>query len=61
MRVPYIGVVGAKEAEGRGLAVRSRDENADIGFLSLDEFIARLDAEHRAPSLRVADAEGAVS
>jgi threonyl-tRNA synthetase len=51
-RVPYIGVVGAKEAEGRGLQIRSRDENADIGFLSLDEFSTRLRGEHRPPSLR---------
>jgi threonyl-tRNA synthetase len=51
-RVPYIGVVGAKEAEGRGLQIRSRDENADIGFLSLDEFTTRLRGEHRPPSLR---------
>lgn len=58
MRVPYIGVVGAKEVEGRGLAVRSRDENADIGFISLDDFITRLDSEHRAPSLRVTGVSG---
>ncbi|HJL30428.1 MAG TPA: threonine--tRNA ligase, partial [Polyangiaceae bacterium LLY-WYZ-15_(1-7)] len=37
MRVPYIGVIGAKEQEGRGLALRSRDENKDIGFFPLDE------------------------
>ncbi|MCB9623243.1 MAG: hypothetical protein H6723_07850 [Sandaracinus sp.] len=46
-RVPYVGVVGAKEAEGRGLQVRSRDENKDIGFLSLEDFTARLAGEHR--------------
>ncbi|MCA9616423.1 MAG: threonine--tRNA ligase, partial [Myxococcales bacterium] len=51
-RVPYVGVVGAKEAEGRGLQVRSRDENKDIGFLSLEDFSARLGGEHRPPSLR---------
>ncbi|MBX3251622.1 MAG: threonine--tRNA ligase [Myxococcales bacterium] len=52
MRVPYIGVVGAKEVEGRGLQLRSRDLNADVGFSTLDEVAARLLAEHRAPSLR---------
>lgn len=51
-RVPYVGVVGAKEAEGRGLQVRSRDENKDIGFLSLEDFADRLGGEHRPPSLR---------
>jgi threonyl-tRNA synthetase len=52
MRIPYIGVIGQKEAEGGGLAVRSRDENKDLGFLSLDEVIARLRSEALPPSLR---------
>ncbi|MEM9070333.1 MAG: threonine--tRNA ligase [Myxococcota bacterium] len=51
-RVPYIGVIGAKEQEGRGLAIRSRDENKDLGFLSLDAVAERIGSEHLPPSLR---------
>jgi threonyl-tRNA synthetase len=52
LRVPYLAVVGQKEAEGRGVSVRSRDQNAELGFLTLDTFIARVRAEAVAPSLR---------
>ncbi|MEY4575419.1 MAG: hypothetical protein RL701_122 [Pseudomonadota bacterium] len=52
LRVPYLAVVGQKEADGRGLSVRSRDQNAELGFLTLDDFIARLRAEALPPSLR---------
>jgi threonyl-tRNA synthetase len=52
MRVPYIGVVGLKEAEGHGLAIRSRDEDKDLGFLPLADVIARLRAESAPPSQR---------
>ena len=45
MRVPYLGVVGQKEAEGRGLAIRSRDEDKDLGFMSLADVITRVQAE----------------
>lgn len=51
-RVPYIGVIGAKEQEGHGLAVRSRDENQDLGFIALDDVKARLAAENLPPSQR---------
>ena len=51
-RVPYIGVVGLKEAEGHGLALRSRDEDKDLGFLPLADVIARLTAESLPPSRR---------
>jgi threonyl-tRNA synthetase len=51
-RVPYLAVIGEKEVEGRGLAIRSRDEDKDLGFIALDEFIARLQVETVAPSLR---------
>jgi threonyl-tRNA synthetase len=54
LRVPYIGVIGSNEVEGNGLALRSRDENKDLGFVAMDEVIARLGAEHLAPSLRSA-------
>ncbi|MFT5355863.1 MAG: threonyl-tRNA synthetase [Polyangiales bacterium] len=52
MRVPYIGVIGQKEAEGRGLAIRSRDENKDLGFMPVADVVARLQGEAKAPSLQ---------
>ncbi len=39
MRHPIIAVVGQKEAEQKGVAVRSRDQNKDLGFMSLDALI----------------------
>jgi len=51
-RVPYIGVVGLKEAEGHGLALRSRDEDKDIGFFPMAEVIARIHGESLPPSRR---------
>ncbi len=51
-RVPYLGVIGEKEVEGKGLALRSRDENKDLGFLSVDAVIARLKSESLPPSRR---------
>lgn len=53
MRVPYIAVVGEKEAEGRGVALRSRDEDKDLGFLPIDAFLDRLKRESLPPSRRV--------
>ena len=52
MRVPYLGVIGQKEVEARGLAVRSRDENADLGLIPLDDVISRIRAEGAPPSQR---------
>jgi threonyl-tRNA synthetase len=52
LRVPYLAVVGQKEAQERALSVRSRDQNAELGSLQLDEFIARVRAEALPPSLR---------
>ncbi len=51
-RVPYIGVVGEKEQTGRGLSVRSRDENKDLGFIALSEIADRLSREALPPSAR---------
>ena len=51
-RIPYLGVIGEKEVEGRGLAVRSRDENKDLGFLPLEAVVERLNNEHLPPSKR---------
>jgi threonyl-tRNA synthetase len=49
MRVPYVVVVGDKEAEGRMVAPRSRDLDKDLGAMALDEFVARLVSESRPP------------
>lgn len=43
-KVPYMLVVGAKEAESGAVAVRSR-EKGDEGAVPLDEFVARIKAE----------------
>jgi len=50
MRVPYLAVIGQKEVEGQGLALRSRDENKDLGFVPVSEVIARLERENHPPS-----------
>ena len=51
MRVPYVVVVGDKEAaDGKG-APRSRDLNADLGAMPLDDFIERLVSEAAPPRL----------
>jgi hypothetical protein len=46
-------VVGEKDVASGGLAIRSRDLNADLGLLPIAEVIARLRSESRAPSLRL--------
>jgi threonyl-tRNA synthetase len=50
-RVPYVVVVGDKEAEGRKVAPRSRDLNKDLGAMPLEEFADRLAAESKPPRL----------
>jgi threonyl-tRNA synthetase len=52
LRVPYLAVVGQKEVDERGVSVRSRDENKELGLLKLDELIARVGKEAIPPSLR---------
>jgi threonyl-tRNA synthetase len=52
MRLPYLAVVGQREAEQRGASVRSRDEDRDLGFLSIDAVIERIRAEAVPPSRR---------
>ena len=49
LRVPYICVVGDKEAESRAVAPRSRDLNKDLGPMPLDEFVQRLTTEATPP------------
>jgi len=50
-RVPYILVVGDKEAADRKVAPRSRDQNKDLGAMALDEFVGLLQQEALAPTL----------
>jgi threonyl-tRNA synthetase len=52
MRLPYLGVVGQREAEQRGVSLRSRDEDRDLGFVPLDAVIERIRAEGMPPSRR---------
>jgi threonyl-tRNA synthetase len=52
LRVPYLAVVGLKEAEQRTVSVRSRDENKELGVLKLEDLIARVRSEALSPSLR---------
>ena len=48
-----LAVIGEREVEGRQLALRSRDENKDLGAIPLDEVVARIGQEGLAPSLRI--------
>ncbi|HXG95391.1 MAG TPA: threonine--tRNA ligase [Blastocatellia bacterium] len=43
-KVPFMLITGAKEAEARAVAVRSR-ERGDEGAVAIDDFIARIKAE----------------
>jgi threonyl-tRNA synthetase len=43
-KIPYMVIIGDKEAEGGVVAVRSRSEG-DIGTMTSDEFLAKLKAE----------------
>jgi threonyl-tRNA synthetase len=52
MRLPYLAVVGPRDAEQGGAAVRSRDEDKDLGFMTTAQIIERLRAEAVAPSQR---------
>jgi threonyl-tRNA synthetase len=52
MRLPYLAVVGQREAEQRGVSLRSRDEDKDLGFVSLDGVIERIRGEGMPPSRR---------
>jgi threonyl-tRNA synthetase len=52
MRLPYLAVVGQREADERGAALRSRDEDRDLGFMTADAVIEKLRAEAVPPSRR---------
>jgi threonyl-tRNA synthetase len=47
--VPYVVVVGDKEAEARAVAPRSRDLNKDLGSMPLVDFVGRLVEEAKPP------------
>ena len=50
--MPYVVVVGDKEAAERKVAPRSRDLNKDLGAMLLDEFADKLQAEAIPPRLQ---------
>jgi threonyl-tRNA synthetase len=52
MRMPYLAVVGAREAEQGGGALRSRDEDKDLGFMTTAQIIERVLSESLPPSRR---------
>ena len=57
MRIPYLGVIGQKEVEGQGLALRSRDENKDLGFIPLSDVFDRLGMRTNRLPLRIQQEE----
>jgi threonyl-tRNA synthetase len=50
--MPYLAVVGAREAEQGGGALRSRDEDKDLGFMTTAQIIERVLSESLPPSRR---------
>jgi threonyl-tRNA synthetase len=52
MRLPYLAVLGPREAEQRGVSLRSRDEDRDLGFVTLEGVIERIRLEGLPPSRR---------
>ena len=44
MKIPYMLVVGAKEAEAGNVAVRARGEG-DLGAMSVEDFLERTQVE----------------
>ncbi|QQR88531.1 MAG: threonine--tRNA ligase [Myxococcales bacterium] len=52
MRIPFLAIIGEKEVSENGVALRSRDENKDLGFVSTSEFIQKMTVENCPPSYR---------
>jgi len=52
MRYPYVGVIGQKELEHRGLSIRVRGEQKDLGLLSLDQVMSMIKDASVPPSSR---------
>ena len=48
-KIPYMAIVGPREAEAGTVSLRSRSEG-DLGAFSLDEILHRFEAENRPPS-----------
>jgi threonyl-tRNA synthetase len=48
-KLPYIAVVGEREAESGGLNLRSR-EQGELGAMSIDAFLAQIATERYAPT-----------
>jgi threonyl-tRNA synthetase len=59
LRVPYVVVVGDREAAERKVAPRSRDLNADLGPMPLEAFADRLLSEATPPRLHANPANAA--
>ncbi len=53
LRVPYLGIIGGREMEEHGIALRSRDTQEDFGLISVQNVIDRLKAEALPPSARM--------
>jgi threonyl-tRNA synthetase len=45
MRYPFLAVVGAREMQERGVALRSRDLNQDLGFMKLEAVVALIEKD----------------
>ena len=45
-KIPYMAVVGPRDAEGRTVSVRARGVQKDLGAMPLDEFVAAMAREH---------------
>jgi len=44
-KIPYLAVVGPRDAEGRAVSIRARGVQKDLGSLPLDEFLDAIEAE----------------
>ncbi len=53
-RHPYVAVIGEKEAEAASLNVRTRGKGADLGAVTVVDFISRVQKESVPPSRRQA-------
>jgi len=47
-KIPYMAVVGPRDAEGGNVSVRARGVQKDLGAMPLDEFVAGVQREHAA-------------
>jgi threonyl-tRNA synthetase len=59
MKVPYMAVIGKREAEANTLAVRERGAGKKQEVIALDDFVARLTQEIRSRALPAAATAGA--